>query len=249
MYFFRPRLIRLNPKVTMTLILENANKRVLLNNMDWFPVSFHAARSSEMPSMPALTLAFESTAKLRGREHYTHWSFQIKLKSLSDDLWWTIELIVGLLKYFMDFHAEGVVPDGEGRTGSAKRDAFKTQLAEEEDKVGNELATIRKDIDQAEEAMSTASKGSVNRQGYLNNQSQNLSTKKAQLQALYDKLSKSTEQCRKVELRYSSKNIVTGVESTRGHTIDEVLESRPESPELHIHSLNSCPNSYASWAE
>ncbi len=76
-----------------------------------------------------------------------------------------------------------------------------------------------------------------------------MSTKKAELQAQYGKLCKSTEQCRKVELRYSSKNIVTGVESTRGHTIDEVFKSRPEIPELRIHSLSSYPNSYASWAE
>jgi len=110
-------------------------------------------------------LALESMAKLRGREHYTHWSFQIKLKLQSDDLWWTIEPSVGLLKYFVDLHVEGVAPDGEGRTDSAKRDAFKTQLAEEEDKVGKELATTRKDIDQAEEAMSTASKSSVNQSG------------------------------------------------------------------------------------
>lgn len=92
--------------------------------------------------MPALAL--ESMAKLRGREHYTHWSFQIKLKLQSDDLWWTIEPSVGLLKYFMDLHVEGVAPDGEVRTDSANRDAFKTQLAEEEEKVRKELRQFEK---------------------------------------------------------------------------------------------------------
>jgi hypothetical protein len=94
--------------------------------------------------------------------------------------------------------------------------------------------------------MSTASKDSVNQQGYLNDQSQKLSAKKAQLQARYDRLSKSTEQCRKVELRYNPKNIVIGVESTRGR---RGLQSRPEIPEFRILSRNSYPSNYASWAK
>jgi len=110
--------------------------------------------------MPVLTL--ESMAKLRGREHYRLWSFQIKLNLQSDDLWWTIEPSVGQLKYLIDLHTEGLAPDRDGLWHPAKLDNLKTQLAEQEEKVGKQLATIRKDIDQAEGAICMASKDSAN---------------------------------------------------------------------------------------
>lgn len=130
----------------------------------------------------------------------------------SDDLWWTIEPSVGLLKYLIDVHTVGRAPGGDEREHSAKLNNFRTQLAEQEEKVNKELATIRGDIDQVEEALSTASKDGA-KDGNLNEPSQKLGTKKAQLQARYGRLYKSTEKCSKVEQRYRSQNIVTGVES------------------------------------
>ena len=84
----------------------------------------------------------------------------------------------------------------------------------------------------------------------LHNRIQDLVVSKTQKQKEHARLLQSTEKCVKQQYLYKRQNLVTGDIPDMDYTTEQILNSRPEIPELLIQSLEAYPrNNYITWAE
>ena len=114
---------------------------------------------------------------------------------------------------------------------------------------------MQKEIGQIDIDVLTARSGqagaSSERLSQLDTNLQTLETNKKLKQKEHQQLLKSTEKCIKKEPRYKRQDPLTEAmdDPDIDYSISEVLNQRPDIPQLHIQSLELYPNNYLTWAE